>query len=134
MGQRHTRRDIFRYRTFVRGIVVFAWLVFLAGLVSAYRSPARGLAFYSLLILAIVGTAGVIGVFRGRLELRDDDIHVVQLIGRRTYARTQVVDARWEAGCPVSLKLTDGTWAPLPDLGHSTPKIAGAVRAWLNEG
>lgn len=60
-------------------------------------------------------------------------VAAVLLIGQRTYSRAQVVEARWEAGSPVSLKLVDGTWAKLPDLGHSSSTVAGAIRAWLNE-
>jgi hypothetical protein len=132
MGQRHRRRDVFRYTAIVRGAVLVAFVVFLAGFVSTYRSPSRGLAFYSFLILSILGLVAVASAFRSRLELRDDDIHVVQLLGHHTYTRTRVVDAQWEAGCPVSLTFVDGTSTALPDLGHSSAKIAGAIRAWLN--
>jgi hypothetical protein len=41
---------------------------------------------------------------------------------------------QWSKGSPVSLRLNDAVWAHLPNTGHSSQKIAGAIRAWLNEG
>jgi hypothetical protein len=36
-------------------------------------------------------------------------------------------------GSSVALRLRNDTWARLPDTGHATTKVAGALRAWLNE-
>jgi hypothetical protein len=136
MTRRQPRRDVFRCTPFFRGAVVCALVIGLAGVASQYRvEPGRrkALTFYGLLTFSVISALGVAQTFRGRIELREDEIRVVGLVGHRTYPRTQVQDARWEKGCPVSLKLADGTWAHLPDTGHANTKVAGAIRAWLNE-
>jgi hypothetical protein len=34
----------------------------------------------------------------------------------------------------VSLQIKGTTWAHLPNTGHSSQKVVGAIRGWLNEG
>jgi hypothetical protein len=109
----------------------------IAGFIAEYRVPAsrrRAFTFYGFAAFTSVCVAGLVEALRARIELRDDEIRVVRLVGHKSYRRGHVVDARWEKGCPLSLKLSDGTWAALPETGHATTKVAGAIRAWLNEG
>ena len=116
---------------------MLAWFVFLAGLIYEVRETVERRStfrFIGFLVCSVIGAIGTGEVFRGRIELRDDDIRVVTLFGRKIYPRTTVIDARWEKGAPVSLKLVDGAWARLPATGHASTKVAGAIRAWLNEG
>src|SRR4051812_30824983 len=103
--RRHTRRDVFRYTPFFRAAVLVTFLGLFAGLVVEYRAPNHGLAFYGFLGLSVFGIVAVVGAFRGRIELRADEIRVIQIIGHRSYLRSRVLEARWAAGCPVSLKL-----------------------------
>jgi hypothetical protein len=98
------------------------------------REDRRALTFYGALVFTIISAAGVAQTIRGRIELLDNEIRVVGLVGQKTYPRQRIADVRWAKGSPVSLKLDDGTWAHLPDTGHGNTKVAGAIRAWLNEG
>ena len=136
MTTRAPRRDVFGYTPLLWGIIIVGTLICAWGFVSEYTadpSKRRALLLYGFAGLLILCVAALAQVFRGRIELRADEIRVVELIGHKSYHRSSVAAARWEKGCPVSLELRDGTWASLPDTGHANTKVAGAIRAWLNE-
>jgi hypothetical protein len=134
--KRRPRRDVFSYTPLLRGLIAAGLAICIAGLASSYaaepgkRNPLVLYAFAGLVLLCSVA---LVQVFRGRIELRAEEIRVVELVGHKSYARPQIVAAQWEKGCPVSLKLRDGSWARLPDTGHANSQVAGAIRAWLNE-
>jgi hypothetical protein len=133
---RHPRRDVFRYTTVFRGIVVAGALICAWGFVSEYAAEPgkrRPLILYGFAGLVTLSLVALAEAFRRRIELRADEIRVVELVGHKSYHRSVVASARWAKGCPVSLELRDGTWARLPDTGHASTKVAGAIRAWLNE-
>jgi hypothetical protein len=137
MASRPPRRDVFRYKPLLRLLVLLGAAVCTAGLVSQYLAPPTqrsGFRLYGLLALSLFFALGAVQTFRERIELRDHEILVVGLAGRRRYPRALVLSAKWEKGCPVALKLRDGTWATLPDTGHASTRVAGAIRAWLREG
>jgi hypothetical protein len=130
------RRDVFAYTPLLRGVILGGTLICASGFVSQYQAEPttrRVFTFYVFGGLLLLCLAALAQVFRGRIELRADEIRVVELIGHKSYHRSVVAAARWEKGCPVSLRLTDGTWASLPDTGHANTRVAGAIRAWLNE-
>jgi len=130
------RRDVFGYTAFFRGFLLAGAAICVAGFLSEYREPLakrNAFQFYGFMGLSILNIAAVVESWRCRMELRDDEIRVVALLGHRSYPRALVSSAKWEKGCPVSLRLHDGTWAHLPDTGHANTRVAGAIRAWLNE-
>jgi hypothetical protein len=134
--KRRPRRDVFGYTAFFRGFLLISAAICVTGFVSEYRKPPvsrSAFRFYGFLGLALFSVVAVAESWRARIELRDDEIRVVALLGHRSYPRSQVSSATWARGCPVSLGLRDGTWAHLPDTGHANTKLAGAIRAWLNE-
>jgi len=134
---RHPRRDVFAYTPLVRSIIVVGTLICAWGFLSEYvaeLSSRRSFVLYGFGGLAILCLAALAQVCRGRIELLADEIRVGELVGHKSYHRSVVASASWEKGCPVSLQLRDGTWANLPDTGHPNSKVAGAIRAWLNEG
>jgi len=61
-------------------------------------------------------------------------VTAVAFFVRRNYPREAITSVTWAKGSPVSLQLNGTTWAHLPNTGHSSQKIVGAIRAWLNEG
>ncbi len=84
-------------------------------------------------VLALLGVLGTVECWIGRIELRDSEILVVELLRRRRYARDSIESVKWERGGPVALRLRDQTWSHLPSTGYSNAKVAGALRAWLKE-
>jgi hypothetical protein len=116
----------------MRVTVSLAALLFLA-IPFSVSPTARPWTFGASLLLAAVGCLGVLESFLGRVELGEQDIQIVELFRRRRIAREDIRFVKWEKGGPVFLRLRDDTWSSLPSTGHANTKVAGAVRAWLND-
>lgn len=86
-----------------------------------------------MIVVAVLAVLGAIECWIGRIELGDRELRVVELFRRRRYARESIESVKWERGGPVALRLHDQTWAGLPSTGYSNAKVAGALRAWLNQ-
>jgi hypothetical protein len=108
-------------------------MIFVAGLVFSFVS-ARTTLFYPFLGLTVLGLLAIVETLMTRVELHDGHIATASLFARRTYPRSEITSVTWAKGSPVSLQLTGTKWVHLPNTGHSSPKVAGAIRAWLNEG
>ena len=87
-----------------------------------------------LLGLTVMGVLGIVETLVSRVELHDDHILTVALFVRRTYPRSHVTSVSWAKGSPVSIQLEGTNWVHLPNTGHASTKITGAIRAWMNEG
>jgi hypothetical protein len=106
----------------------------LCAVVMAGIQKERALLLASAAVCAAIGVAAVAESWLACIELLPEAVAVRTLLGRRRYERGIVQDVTWEKGSGVALRLTTGGWAKLPYLGHSNQAVAGAVRAWLNEG
>jgi hypothetical protein len=106
--------------------------LFVAGLLSS--SPERDVfTYYAFLLFCFLGLLGLIEILISRVELRDNEIFVRWLFSTKRYPRERVTSVSWAQGCPVSIQLEGNQWVPLPETSHGSPKVAGAVRAWINE-
>jgi hypothetical protein len=132
MSRRPPRRDVFRTTRTLRVLTVIVTLMFAAGLVFAFVSG-RTVMIYAFLGLTVMGVLGIVETLVSRVELHDDHILTVALFVRRTHPRSQVTSVSWAKGSPVSIQLNGTTWANLPNTGHASTKITGAIRAWMNE-
>jgi hypothetical protein len=131
--RRQPRRDVFRTTAALRWIIVLVTMLFVAGLVAAFVSGPPTL-FYGFVAMTVFGLLAIVETLVTRVELHDDHIAAVAFFQRRTYPRDEITSVTWAKGSPVSLQLNGTTWVHLPNTGHSSPKVVGAIRAWLNEG
>jgi hypothetical protein len=124
-------RRIFRSAPWLIGAVVAADMLFVCGAVFSYHS--QGLSRMTMLYfgLAAFGALGIVEALTARLLLADDALHVTKFWTRRSYPRATIRQATYAKGCPVTLELSNGQWAKLPDLGHNTQGITNSIRAWL---
>jgi hypothetical protein len=133
VSRRQPRRDVFRTTATLRWLIVGVTMLFAALLgISFVTGPP--MLFYGFVALTVFGVLGIVETFVTRVELHDDRIVAVALFVRRTYRRDEITSVSWAKGSPVSLKINGTGWAHLPNTGHSSQKVVGAVRAWLNEG
>ncbi|HUG53464.1 MAG TPA: hypothetical protein VMR21_07680 [Vicinamibacteria bacterium] len=84
-----------------------------------------------LALLAALLTVASLDAAVTRLEMEGDALHVVSLFRRRKYVRSGVVKAARACGSGVGLRLSDGSWVRLPELGRSSRGLAHSLRAWL---
>jgi hypothetical protein len=130
---RQPRRDVFRTTAGFRWVIVGVTMLFVAMLGIAFVTGPPTL-FYGFVALTVFGVLGIAETMVTRIELHDDRIVAVAFFVRRTYQRAQITSVTWTKGSPVSVQLNGTEWAHLPNTGHSSQKIVGAIRAWLNEG
>ena len=97
---------------------------------SAADRPVR---FWVAAALAAFGLAGIVEWRLAFVAVGPDELIIRELLRTRRYARPAVADVSWAKGVGVSLRLSNGAVASVPDLGHSSSAVAGAVRAWLND-
>jgi len=123
-------KKTFRYAAWVRVVTGTAAAVSIPLLLAGYQpgsQPAR-LALCGFVLLSIAALAETL---ISRIELRADGIMIVSLLARRFIARGDIESATWEKGCGVSLRLTGGTWARLPDLGLDSRDVVKCIHQWL---
>jgi hypothetical protein len=130
---RKPRRDVFRTTAGLRWVIVGVTMLFVALLGISFVTGPPTL-FYGFVAMTVFGVLGIVETIVTRVELHDDRIVAVAFFTRRTFSRDEITSVTWAKGSPVSLQINGTTWAHLPNTGHSSQKIVGAIRAWLNEG
>ena len=80
---------------------------------------------------SILGVAGIIESFSMCITLDDREIRYRASFGKTVIPKSDIVRVTWEAGSGVSLLLSDGAWARLPDLGQNSQGLASSIRSWL---
>lgn len=86
------------------------------------------------------GVVGVLVLCVATLEsatthvtLEADVMAIVSNFRRRAVPREEIDSVTWQAGAGVALKLKDGAWVRLPDVGNSQSR-ANSIRAWIRQG
>lgn len=87
----------------------------------------------SFIGFSILGIAGIVESFSMYIRLDETEIRFREIFGNTAIPRSDIVRVTWEAGCGVSLLLSDGSWAKVPDLGHNSQGLTNSIRAWLND-
>jgi uncharacterized membrane protein YdbT with pleckstrin-like domain len=66
-----------------------------------------------------------------RVTLGPESLTIVDgLFRRRTVPRDRIESVTWGAGM-VSVKLLDGSWVHLPEVGGGAQSLTNSVRAWI---
>ncbi|HEY3486752.1 MAG TPA: hypothetical protein VGL10_01690 [Gammaproteobacteria bacterium] len=69
-----------------------------------------------------------------RVVLYEDSIEVFATFRRRSYPRSEFVEATWAKGSPVALKFKDGSWLKLPPVGSGSAQgVVNTLRAWIKK-
>lgn len=84
--------------------------------------------FFVLSIASIIGTGAV---FTDGIDLEPHKL-VIRKNFRRTEIEQSVIDeAKWEKGSGVSLRLSDGRWVKMPEVGRNSQSLCNSLRAWI---
>jgi hypothetical protein len=81
----------------------------------------------------LFGLAAFADVLVSRIVLADEAIHIVSLVRRRSYPRTDFESAKVD-GSAVAMKRRDGGWVVLPSTGHNALAVRNTVHAWIKAG
>jgi hypothetical protein len=104
---------------------------FLAVAYLSYRFSGMSWVTVTVLVLVLIGIAGVADALTQRIELHPEHMVVVHNLRRREYPRSMFVKVQWEKGVPVSLQSTSGQWVHLPGVGSTAQGLVNTLRAWL---
>ena len=102
---------------------------------AAYYYGQEGLTWISAFFIgfSIFCVAGVIESFTMYILLDEKEIRFRETFRKTAIPKSDIVRVTWEAGCGVSLLLSDGTWAKVPDLGHNSQGMTNSIRSWLRD-
>ena len=115
-------------------IVFFAVLtaLFVAGAYTTYQERGWTWVSVGLAVFAVVlGVGSMVETLVMRIELTDEAMLVMDLRGRKRFAREDIERITQEKGGPPAIRLRDGRWVKLPPVAKSLPN---SVRAWLKSG
>lgn len=105
----------------------------IAAAVYFYRQEGLTWISASFVGFSILGVAGIIESFCGYIRLEDTEIRFRETFAKTAIAKKDITRVTWEAGCGVSLLLSDGTWVKVPDLGHNSRGLTNSIRSWLKD-
>ncbi len=125
-------RTSFRVVPWVRTLI----LVVASGSIAAaaYYCRQEGLTWVCAFFVgfSLLGVAGVVESFSMYIFLDETEIRFRETFRKTAIPKSDIVRVTWEAGCGVSLLLSDGTWARVPDLGHNSQGLTNSIRSWLS--
>ena len=126
-------RTVFRTVPWIR-IMIF---VIAAGSIAAaaYYYHQEGLSWMTAFFIgfSILGVAGIVESFFSYIRLEATEIRFRETFGNTVIPRKDITRVTWEAGCGVSLLLSDGTWVKVPDLGNNSQGLTNSIRSWLKD-
>jgi len=122
---------VLRPKPWLVATVVTAAVLSLIGAVFLYRRAGWGFASVGLALMSVLGVAAIVELATSRIVLADSSLESGPLWSRRRYAAADVASVTWARGVGVSLKLTNGGWAKLPDMGYDAQGLTNTLRAWL---
>jgi hypothetical protein len=131
-AQREGER-VFRTATWYRVLSAFATIAICgAGVFYVMNGAATWQRAGGAALIAF-GLAGFLDVLISRVVLTADDIQVISLVRKRTYARSDLESAKVDGGA-VCLKKRDGGWLVLPDTAGNALSVRNAIDAWIKKG
>lgn len=84
------------------------------------------------MLLAMLAVLGVAEVASRRLELSDRGIDYVANLRRHSIPRDEIQTVAWARSSGVSVRLNDGRWIHLPEVGRNSESLSNSIKAWLD--
>lgn len=131
VGAERRPRRVLRPKPWFVAAILIAEIIFVAGTVFAYHQGGWTWVALGFAALSLVGLFGVAEVASARIVLSEDALEAGWAFSRRRYPVVDIASVRWEWGAGVSVKLTSGGWAKLPELGYNSQGLANTLRGWL---
>ena len=117
-------------RWLVIAVIASAVLVSI-GAVWMYRIGGWSSTSVTLTLLCLISAGALVELAILRVSFSREVMKVVHLWSVRSLRRDDIRSVIWESGAGVSLKLANGEWFKLPELGLNSQGVANTLRAWL---
>jgi hypothetical protein len=121
-------------RVFTRGRLTLAGVSVATALFAAGTVVTRNLRGWDpvsigfAIVTVVFGLGGIVETMVERVVLEADTLMVRRLWGTRRYAIADIDRVEEAKGVVPAIRLTDGRWVRLPDVG---PHFGNSARAWL---
>lgn len=122
---------VHRMPPYLRWLVPVVLVFALAGMVVSLRAGLSGWVIVVWGLLVLLGVVALLDVHITRVELGPEGLTIVTGFRRRDVPREEIESVTWGKGVGASLKLMDGRWIGLPEVGPGSQGLASSVRAWL---
>lgn len=85
---------------------------------------------YFGMVVAAFALAATADAIASRIVLDGDTLHVISLMRRRSFPRSEFSYAKVDRGA-VALKRKEGGWIILPGTGRDAAAVGHAIHAWI---
>lgn len=119
-----------RMAPWVLAAICMAALAFLGMSAYFYFYGTSYVARYIGMAVAAFALAAAADAIASRIVLDDDTMHVISLMRRRSFPRSEFAYAKVERGA-VALKRKDGGWVILPGTGRDPLALQNTIHAWI---
>jgi hypothetical protein len=126
-----TDAKVIRAAKWMTWVMVAVTLLALMGAFLLARSTGLTWTVGGLAAFGLFASLGIIEAAVTRVILDEEGLVAVTLLSRKRYPRRDIERVTWETGAGVAIKLVDGQWAQLPDLGRNSQSVTNSIRAWL---
>jgi hypothetical protein len=131
MCPERTSPQVLRPKRWLLAMVAGVALLVIAGAAFTYRQSGWTFTSTVLAIMSALGIGGVLELATSRIVLSASGLEAGSIWSRRRYAVADVESVTWAAGSGVSVKLSNGGWARMPELGYNAQGLSNTLRAWL---
>ena len=122
---------VFRTERWVTVLLIVFTLFSLAMGIYFYLDSGLDIWTVSYIFFFIIGIAGIADCYISKAILSEDSLTIIALQGRVSYPRADIESVIAEKGCPLVLKMQDGSWVKL-NKGSASIKVT-SIRKWLRE-
>jgi hypothetical protein len=126
-----TRSQTLRPKRWLLAIIAGVALLFIVGATFTSLQFGWTLTSITLTIMSGLAVGGIVELATSRIVLSPNSLEAGSIWSRRRYAVTDVESVTWASGSGVSVKLSNGRWAKMPELGYNSQGLANTLRAWL---
>jgi hypothetical protein len=120
-----------RPKRWLLAMIVGVALLFIIGATFTYSQFGWTFTSVTFAIMSGAGIGGIVEVATSRILLSADSLETGSIWSRRRYAVADIESVTWASGSGVSVKLSNGRWAKMPELGYNAQGLANTLRTWL---
>jgi hypothetical protein len=126
-----TRPQILRPKRWLLAMSVAVTLLFIMGAMFTHTQFGWTFTSITFVAMSVLAVGGVLELVTSRIVLSANSLEAGSIWSRRRYAVADIESVTWASGSGVSVKLSNGGWAKMPELDFNAQGLANTLRAWL---
>jgi hypothetical protein len=123
--------QILRPKRWLLALIAGVAVLFIVGTMFTYSQFGWTFTSITFVVMSVLAIGGVLELATSRIVLAADGLEAGSIWSRRRHAVADIESVTWASGSGVSVKLSNGGWAKMPELGYNAQGLANTLRAWL---